>query len=241
MRSPSTRPGPIEGSWAASPTKTRWVPSAHADSRASASSTSSIDASSTTTTSSSNGHSSPRAKPPSKVTLPPDWRGWAPSSRWIVDAGASHSSSSRLAARPVGAARATVRPACSASETIAATVRLLPVPGPPVSTLTPLCSAADTAARWASSSGPAALRFGSALIGSAVATRRAMPWPMPSSASAKRARPSRSPSSTSTTVAASTAAATAACASPTPNWATACSTSSRGATVCPSRAMRAST
>ena len=30
MRSPSTRPGPIEGSWAASPTNTRCVPSAHA-------------------------------------------------------------------------------------------------------------------------------------------------------------------------------------------------------------------
>ncbi len=47
------------------------------------------------------------------------------------------SSSSRLAARPVGAASATARPCFSASRTSAATVRLLPVPGPPVSTLTP--------------------------------------------------------------------------------------------------------
>ena len=42
------------------------------------------------------------------VTPSPKARGCAPSSRWIVDAGASHSSSSRLAARPVGAASATV-------------------------------------------------------------------------------------------------------------------------------------
>ena len=107
IRSPSTRPGPIEGSCAASPTNTRWVPSEQAEMSASASSTSSIDASSTTTMSSSSGHSSLRAKPPSKVTPSADCRGCAPSSRWIVDAGQSHSSSSRLAARPVGAASAT--------------------------------------------------------------------------------------------------------------------------------------
>ena len=111
MRSPSTRPGPIDGNCAASPTNSRCVPSLHASSNAAASSTSSIDASSTTTTSSSSGHSLPRANPASKRTPSPDCRGCAPSNRCNVDAGASHSSSSRLAARPVGAARATVRPA----------------------------------------------------------------------------------------------------------------------------------
>ncbi len=43
---------------------------------------------------------------------------------------ASHSSSSRFAARPVGAASATDCPRADASRTSAATVRLLPVPGP---------------------------------------------------------------------------------------------------------------
>ena len=42
-----------------------------------------------------------------------------------------------MAARPVGAASATDLPAASASVTSAATVRLLPVPGPPVSTRDP--------------------------------------------------------------------------------------------------------
>ena len=47
-----------------------------------------------------------------------------PAARCSVDAGALHSSSKRLAARPVGAASATERPARSAKATRAATVRL---------------------------------------------------------------------------------------------------------------------
>ena len=129
IRSPSTWPGPIEGSCAGSPTSSRWVPSAQASSSAAVSSTSSIEASSTTTTSASSGHSSLRANPP---VMP-----CAPSSRCTVVAGWSVSSSSRLAARPVGAASATSVPLACSSFTIAATVRLLPVPGPPVSRLTP--------------------------------------------------------------------------------------------------------
>ena len=66
-------------------------------------------------------------------------------------AGAPVSSSSRFAARPVGAARATLRPCPAAIATTAATVRLLPVPGPPVRTETPCSATARTAVCWAAS------------------------------------------------------------------------------------------
>ena len=89
-------------------------------------------------TSASSGHSSLRANPP---VMP-----WAPSSRCTVVAGWSVSSSSRLAARPVGAASAMSVPLARSSLTTAATVRLLPVPGPPVSRLTPDSSTWATAA-----------------------------------------------------------------------------------------------
>ena len=164
--SPSTWPGPIEGSCAGSPTSSRCVPSGQASSRAAVSSTSSIEASSTTTTSASSGHSSLRAKPPEVPC--------APSSRCTVTAGWSVSSSSRLAARPVGAARAMSVPLARSSLTMAATVRLLPVPGPPVSRLTPAPSTCATASACALSSPFATERTdaGSA-IRSAVAVRRA--------------------------------------------------------------------
>ena len=61
MMSASTRPGPIDGSCAGSPTSSRRVPSAQASTSAAASSTSSMELSSTTTRSASSGHSSPRA------------------------------------------------------------------------------------------------------------------------------------------------------------------------------------
>ena len=57
------------------------------------------------------------------------------------------SSLSRLAARPVGAHRATFSKAPSYSARIALTVVVLPVPGPPVSTMTRLDSASRTAWR----------------------------------------------------------------------------------------------
>src|SRR3712207_2221668 len=165
MRSPSTCPGPMEGSCAGSPTSSRWVPSWQASSSAAVSSTSSMEASSTTTTSASSGHSSLRANPPEVPC--------APSSRCTVTAGWSVSSSSRLAARPVGAASATSLPLDRSRLTIAATVRLLPVPGPPVSSDTPAPSTWATAAFCASSSPLATDRTaaGSA-IRSAVAASR---------------------------------------------------------------------
>ena len=144
------------------------------------SSTSSIEASSTTTTSASSGHSSLRANPP---VMP-----CAPSSRCTVTAGWSVSSSSRLAARPVGAASATSVPLACSSFTMAATVRLLPVPGPPVSRLTPAPSTCATACFCASSRPLATERTdaGSA-IRSAAAARRATFSATASSAMPKRA------------------------------------------------------
>lgn len=59
--------------------------------------------------------------------------GRASSSRCTVVAALPASSSSRLAARPVGAASAIEASTSVHSLTIASTVRLLPVPGPPVS------------------------------------------------------------------------------------------------------------
>ena len=55
------------------------------------------------------------------------------------------SSASRLAARPVGATSTTVAFLAVASSTMERTVKLLPHPGPPVSTATLLVSASLTA------------------------------------------------------------------------------------------------
>ena len=53
-----------------------------------------------------------------------------------MDAGWLVSSASRLAARPVGATSTTVAFLAVASSTMERTVKLLPQPGPPVSTAT---------------------------------------------------------------------------------------------------------
>ena len=100
---------------------------------------------------------------------------------WI--AGESHSSSSRLAARPVGAASAMRWLRTRASATTAATVRLLPVPGPPVRTETPCCDSAVTAAACAGSrSLTTGLTPSGRQIGSASAVSRANPSATDSSA-----------------------------------------------------------
>lgn len=62
-----------------------------------------------------------------------------------MEASAPVSSASRLAARPVGAARTTFARLARASSTIERTVKDLPQPGPPVSTATFLVSASRTA------------------------------------------------------------------------------------------------
>ena len=59
--------------------------------------------------------------------------GWAPRSRCTVLADSPVNSSNRLAALPVGAASTIRAPRALASSTTADTVRLFPVPGPPVS------------------------------------------------------------------------------------------------------------
>ena len=61
-------------------------------------------------------------------------RGIHSSSRWIVIASCPVASSSRRAARPVGAQRAIVAFAASASATISRVQTVLPTPGPPVRT-----------------------------------------------------------------------------------------------------------
>ena len=60
------------------------------------------------------------------------------------------SSDMRLAARPVGAQRDTRCPECCKSERMAFTVVVLPVPGPPVSTITLLLMAMRMALRCSS-------------------------------------------------------------------------------------------
>ena len=63
----------------------------------------------------------------------------------MVAASCPVSSASRLAARPVGATRITVARLALASSTTERTVKLLPHPGPPVSTATREVSASLTA------------------------------------------------------------------------------------------------
>ena len=67
----------------------------------------------------------------------PDWGSKSGSrSRWMVEASAPHSSPSRFAARPVGAASAVSRPSASNRASTPRREVVLPVPGPPVSSMT---------------------------------------------------------------------------------------------------------
>ncbi len=181
IRSPSTRPGPIDGSWAGSPTTTRWAPSGIALIRAAASSTSSMDASSTTTSPTSSGLKASWSKTLPLSSAAPARR--APSNRCTVVAGCPANSSRRFAARPVGAASATLTSTLRHSATIADTVRLLPVPGPPVSRLTPCAAACATAPVCTSSRSPAAARTArSPASALALAVSRLIPSAMSDSA-----------------------------------------------------------
>ena len=84
--------------------------------------------------------------------------------RWIVCASWPVASSSRRAARPVGAQRAIVRRPRSASATIACVQTVLPTPGPPVSTEIRDAKAPRTAAHCSSVSASSS-RLGRRLAG----------------------------------------------------------------------------
>ncbi len=126
-RSRRTSPAPTEGSWSTSPTNSRWAPTGTALISLLARMRSIMEDSSTTTRSASRGLSR------SYLGSPP---GCSSSSRWTVEASWPVSSASRLAARPVGATSTTRAFFAVASSTTERTVKLLPQPGPPVSTAT---------------------------------------------------------------------------------------------------------
>ena len=141
--SPSTLPGPTEGSWSGSPTITRRHPGFRAASRASISGRSTMLISSTMTASASSRSFSFFLK----ATSPVSSLKVMPRQRWMVWASREHSSLIRLAARPVGASSSTVRPMRSSRVTVPRVEVVLPVPGPPVSSSTPLRAASSTARR----------------------------------------------------------------------------------------------
>ena len=141
IRSSNGLPAPIGGSWSASPTKTTWVLSARPPSSTSARRRFSIEDSSTITRSAGSG------RPGRKAGSRP---GIHSSRRWIVFASCPVASSSRRAARPVGAQRAIVAFAASASATISLVHSVLPTPGPPVRTESRAAKAPRTAAHCSS-------------------------------------------------------------------------------------------
>ena len=144
MRSENTFPAPTLGSWSGSPTSTRRQPGRSAASSARISERSTIEVSSTMSASASSGSFSPLVN----VTSPVWSLKVMPSMRWMVCASRSHSSPMRLAARPVGAASRTFNPMRSKSATMARTLVVLPVPGPPVSSSNSSFAASSTARRW---------------------------------------------------------------------------------------------
>ena len=128
MMSASTWPGPTDGSWSTSPTRISAASSGTARRSACISGTSTIDVSSTTSRSHVSGFSSlPRKLPVLGSTS---------SSRWMVFASRPVLSLSRLAARPVGAARAISTPVDASTLRIELIRVVLPTPGPPVITRT---------------------------------------------------------------------------------------------------------
>ena len=124
MRSPRTLPAPTDGSWSVSPTHVTDAPDGMAARRSSARLTSTIDVSSNMNTSPSSRFSSLKVK--RLVT------GFHLRSRCTVIAGAPTDSAMRFAARPVGAARTTLRRRAEYISTRARMIVVLPTPGPPV-------------------------------------------------------------------------------------------------------------
>mmetsp|Transcript_22312 Transcript_22312/g.75744 ORF Transcript_22312/g.75744 Transcript_22312/m.75744 type:complete len:329 (-) Transcript_22312:969-1955(-) len=162
--SPSTLPGPTDGSWSASPTTSRCACFGSAEMSAPAIWTSSMDASSRMTT------SHPRGFPLWRANLVP-----MPASRWssspqgppssrrcTVDAGlkrllfssatAENESVRRWAARPVGAHSATFLSLVIHILAMSCVTNVLPVPGPPVMSMTGEFAARTTASTCSSES-----------------------------------------------------------------------------------------
>lgn len=106
IRSENRLPGPTLGSWSGSPTRISRHSGRRADSRPCMRVISTMEVSSTITVSAFSGSLSSWAN-----TSRPEWGSyWVSRRRWIVVPSAPHSSPSRLAARPVGAARAVSQP-----------------------------------------------------------------------------------------------------------------------------------
>ena len=102
-----------------------------------------MEVSSTMTASARRGSSSQCEK-----TNWPVWSSnWVSSSRWMVSASTPQVSPRRLAARPVGAARAVSSPRASKRASTPRREVVLPVPGPPVSSTTWDRAASSTACR----------------------------------------------------------------------------------------------
>ena len=139
-----TLPAPTDGSWSASPVNMSRVPVFTASRSPSISMISIIEASSTMMTSCSSGFSSFLPK----LSMSSSSEYTYSRSRWMVIAGLPVASSMRFAARPVGAASATLSPSLANILTRILSIVVLPVPGPPVIIETLLASAAYTASIW---------------------------------------------------------------------------------------------
>ena len=122
IRSASTDPGPTEGSWSTSPTRSTAACVGTARSNWFIRTTSTMDTSSTTTRSASSGEYWSRRKP---ISL-----GSNSSSRWMVLASSPVDSVRRLAARPVGAHSRTLGPLGPQDAQDAVDHRGLAHPGP---------------------------------------------------------------------------------------------------------------
>ena len=143
MRSENRLPGPTLGSWSGSPTRMSRHSGRRARSRPCMRVISTMEVSSTITASAFRGSSSPWAN-----TSRPAWGSYRVSSRrWMVAPSIPHSSPSRLAARPVGAARAVSSPSWSKRASTPRREVVLPVPGPPVRSITWQAAASSTAWR----------------------------------------------------------------------------------------------
>ena len=142
IRSENRLPGPTDGSWSGSPTSTSRQSPFKAERRAAIRGTSTMDTSSTMTASTSRGSywSWVKANCPVLGSKP------VSSSRWMVEASVEHSSPRRLAARPVGAARAVSSPMASNRASTPRRQVVLPVPGPPVRSIT--CREAAISTAW---------------------------------------------------------------------------------------------
>ena len=142
IKSENRLPGPTDGSWSGSPTSTRRQSPRRAERRAAIRGTSTMETSSTMTASTSRGSywSWVKASCPVLGSKP------VSSSRWMVEASVEHSSPRRLAARPVGAARAVSSPMASNRASTPRRQVVLPVPGPPVRSIT--CREAAISTAW---------------------------------------------------------------------------------------------